>query len=283
MLLDLLKNIMRGGRADEPASAADQGNLRHQQKPDSPEAHVMTGYMNEQLVARNMQIIFASSMFGDKSFLELYNDAIRRTRTGIAPHKWYRRAQRALHLSHYYTYSLSLPGAAAECGVALGLSSLLLNTVADLYPEQEKKDFYMIDSFEGLSEITEHDLVVTEDNKEGVSLYKQGDMSCPFDWVKSVFDGYPHVKMIKGWIPEAFDQLPEQQWSFVHIDVDLYEPTLGCLEYFYKRVVPGGVIINDDYGSPDFPGCGKAWRDFCIANSIPFVKFDTGQAVIIKQ
>lgn len=43
--------------------------------------------------------------------------------------------------------------------------------------------------------------------------------------------------------------LPEKI-SFLLIDVDFYEPTLGALQAFYDRVLPGGIIILDDYYMP---------------------------------
>jgi len=230
-----------------------------------------------------MQILFANCTIGDEYFLKLYNDALQKTNSPVPRSTWYRRAQRALHLSNYFIYSLPLPGASAECGIARGFSSLLLNTIAGFYPDHEGKDFYMLDSFEGLSEITDNDLVVTDNTQEGFSRYKQGDFSCSIDKIKATFAGFQQVNLIKGWIPAVFEQLPEQQWSFVHIDVDLYEPTLSSLEYFYPRMVPGGVIIHDDYASPDFPGGGKAWYEFCVANNLPVVGLDTGQAVILKE
>src|SRR2546430_11261444 len=32
-----------------------------------------------------------------------------------------------------------------------------------------------------------------------------------------------------------------------HIDVDLYTSTLACLEFFYPRLVPGGILLSHDY------------------------------------
>ena len=68
----------------------------------------------------------------------------------------------------------------------------------------------------------------------------------------------------------------------MHIDVDLYEPTRGCLEYFYPRLVEGGVMICDDYGAPLYPGAHKAWDEYCGQNDIAYVVLDTGQSVLIK-
>ena len=49
------------------------------------------------------------------------------------------------------------------------------------------------------------------------------------------------------------------KFSFVHIDVDLYQPTLDCLEFFFPKLVSGGIIVCDDYNSSQFPGAKNAW------------------------
>lgn len=55
--------------------------------------------------------------------------------------------------------------------------------------------------------------------------------------------------------------LPVEEISFLHVDVDFYEPTLAALEMLYDRVVPGGVIVLDDYYA-DFLDCRRAVEDF---------------------
>jgi len=70
---------------------------------------------------------------------------------------------------------------------------------------------------------------------------------------------------------------------FVHIDVDLYQPTLAALEYFYPRLAAGGIIVCDDYGSLSFPGAYKAVEEFSRKYNEPILRFTTCQAVIIKE
>jgi hypothetical protein len=78
----------------------------------------------------------------------------------------------------------------------------------------------------------------------------------------------------------VFDTVTEQQWAFVHLDVTLYEPTLKALEYFYPRLVAGGVIICD--GSIFCPGAKKAWDEFCSARGLPFVVLGNRESILIK-
>lgn len=48
-------------------------------------------------------------------------------------------------------------------------------------------------------------------------------------------------------IPEYLIQEPELRISYLNIDLDHYEGTMTALQFFYPRVVEGGVIILDNY------------------------------------
>ena len=53
------------------------------------------------------------------------------------------------------------------------------------------------------------------------------------DFVRyEVLKDFKFVKTYKGWIPEKFFLVENQKFSLIHIDVDLYEPTLKSLEFF---------------------------------------------------
>ncbi|MEI9897143.1 MAG: TylF/MycF/NovP-related O-methyltransferase [Chthoniobacter sp.] len=58
-----------------------------------------------------------------------------------------------------------------------------------------------------------------------------------------------------GFIPETFRDVSIPQLAFAHIDVDLYQSVLDCVEFVYPRLTPGGVMLFDDYG---FPSCTRA-------------------------
>ena len=100
--------------------------------------------------------------------------------------------------------------------------------------------------------------------------------------MRGVFHDFPGVRFHRGFIPQVLSQLPDTRWAFAHIDVDLHEPTLASLEYFYPRMVKGGVIVCDDYGSKLFPGARKAWESYCGENAIAFVTLETGQSVLLN-
>ena len=59
-------------------------------------------------------------------------------------------------------------------------------------------------------------------------------------------------------------------------------PTYSCLEYFVLRLVSEGVIVNEDFASPLFPGGGQGWVEYCKTNELHCVVLDSGHSVYIK-
>jgi O-methyltransferase len=93
-----------------------------------------------------------------------------------------------------------------------------------------------------------------------------------------------NIKVHKGIFPSSVkDGLHEAKFAFVHLDADVYEPTLAGLDFFYPRMSIGGVIVVHDYNT--WPGARKAVQDF-FANKteVPIPMPDkSGSAVIIKK
>lgn len=238
-------------------------------------------------IQRNLEIMFADVAVGGVPFLESYRRAMAITGTQVGAFKQIRRALRAYCLMQYFNAALELEGGWAECGVLLGFSAALMTDLAKARDRRfDGAGLHLIDSFEGLSQPTLEDAVQLRDDaggtKQAVVTHTAGAFAVPLDRVRNTFRDFPNIEYHKGWIPAAFESLPDQAWSFVHIDVDLYQPTLASLEYFHPRLVKGGIIVNDDYQSPFFPGGEKSWDDYCARNGLSFVALDSGQAVLIK-
>jgi hypothetical protein len=181
----------------------------------------------------------------------------------------------------YILYSLAksvkdLAGNTAECGVFRGESSFLI-----CWLNQQKQDYHhhAFDSYEGLSRPGEFD---TPESKEAYKWEKH-DLTAPLDLVKKNLERFNFVVYHKGWIPSQFGYVAELQFSFVHIDVDLYEPTHDSLAFFYERMVPGGIILSDDYGSATCPGSKRAFDEFLRDKPETVIPLTTGQAFIVKQ
>ena len=148
----------------------------------------------------------------------------------------------------------------AECGCWRGHSSYLISKMIE---ESNKNiSFHIFDSFEGLSISTPEDKdFFHKDEKFKNWLTKHFSSSESF--VKNeVLGAFDFIKTYKGWIPSRFSEVENKQFSLVHVDVDLYQPTLDSLDFFFPRLVKGGAIICDDYNCSEFPGAKDAWDKY---------------------
>lgn len=185
----------------------------------------------------------------------------------------------------FYTFRYLLQGVTdvagdvCEVGCYRGLSAYL---IAEILTNMGKKvDFHICDSFEGLSNFDDSDKS-TYRNMNTPERLKH--FVCPLDTVKYNLREYDFINYHKGWIPEPFKNLTEKTFCFVHIDVDLYMPTLDSFKFFYPRLNRQGIMVFDDYGSLNFPGSRKA-IDECLSeiDDVCFVAVPSGQAFLIKR
>lgn len=75
--------------------------------------------------------------------------------------------------------------------------------------------------------------------------------------------------------------MADRRFSLVHIDVDIYRPTLDALEFFWDRVTPGGMVVCDDYGFSTCPGATAAMDEFFDGRA-PVMQLPTGQGLVIR-
>lgn len=104
-----------------------------------------------------------------------------------------------------------------------------------------------------------------------------------FEAVKSYLSEFENVLVFKGRFQDTCGALRNKKIHFVHFDVDIYEPTIFGLNFFDKRLAPGGVIIVDDYGFTTCPGVKKAVDEFIAATPGYFsLSLLTGQFLLVK-
>lgn len=158
-------------------------------------------------------------------------------------------------------YAASLPqGDVIECGCWHGHTAVGISTI--LAARGFTGRFHIFDSFEGgLSEFTARDESVfhlSDTEKQGLVRQFASD----FDFVRSVTERFGFVDLHPGWIPAIFATFERKPVRFVHVDVDMYEPTKAALEFFWDYLVPGGCIVIDDYNHTVFEGATRAVDEF---------------------
>jgi O-methyltransferase len=235
-------------------------------------------------INEHLDILFKDEHIGSENFADLYRRCLEHTGTAVTPFNVFQRFQTRLTLVQYFLATLALPGARAECGAYRGATALLLcHARRSRQPDYRGADFFLIDSFSGTSANTAHDLIPVRDGDRAARMeafFPPGKTDVTADMVRGYFGEYPEARICAGWIPEVFSALPECEWAFVHLDLTLYEPTLAALDYFYPRLVNGGVIVCD--GSMFCPGAHKAWNAYCAQHDLPYVGLGHRENVIIK-
>ena len=157
-----------------------------------------------------------------------------------------------------------IEGDIAEVGVYKGGSAKLI------CENKGNKKLYLFDSFEGLPNPSDRD----------TDGFCKGSFKYDFNMVKNYLKGYENVYLYKGFFPKTSKPIKDKMFSFVHLDVDLYDSTLECLKFFYPRMSKGGIIISHDYMW--IKGVRKAFDSFFKDKSEPIIEMSGSQCLIVK-
>lgn len=183
-----------------------------------------------------------------------------------------RRERRWLITSNeaFTIYSLAraqarLPGHMAEVGTYEGGSTKMICEAKGDRP------FHVFDTFEGMPEPKDGDRIV----------HHAGAYACSLASVSGYLKQYPNVQFYKGKFPDTASPVENLRFSFVHLDVDLYESTLGCLKFFYPRMEPGGIILSHDYSI--LAGVRQAFAEYLADKPESLVELPSTQCMVVKQ
>jgi hypothetical protein len=169
-----------------------------------------------------------------------------------------------------------IQGAIAEFGVYKGSTSKLICQV------KGDKPLYLFDTFEGMpnEKITEKDRW-RENTHRNTTLKEVREYLADFD----------NVVFVPGVFPDSASLVPalsEVKYSFVNIDVDLYESTIQALQYFYPKLMIGGRLVSHNYGlkfsdGGDTPGVKDAFSDYFANAPDMIVEIAETQCMVIKR
>jgi len=166
----------------------------------------------------------------------------------------------------------NIAGAFAELGVYKGETALLIHQM------DASRNLHLFDTFDGF---TERDLKseIINDDKYSTTNFSDTDLQS----VKNLFDESNNIFFYKGYFPETTKELKEETFALVHLDADLYEPTIAALHYFYPKLAPGGVIIVHDYNHT-WAGIERSVDEFkkTIPESVIEIADWQGSVMIVK-
>ena len=242
--------------------------------------------IDEKRVEQVLDEWYESEMIFGMPFLELFKTSLDKSDSGINPFQAVNKVRRCYNLVKLFNSSHSVSGDIAEAGVFRGSTARLMVEVMNAGQlNMTDKEIVLFDSFEGLPDLGSEDIPTRypPDAEGSEPFYRHTPRrfsNTNMELVAGMFADTPSVVLQKGWIPNSFAEHLNRYYSFVHIDVDLYQSTKDCLEYFVPRMNEGGIILCDDYLSLRFPGARIAWDLFCKQNNIQFITLDNYQSAI---
>ena len=163
----------------------------------------------------------------------------------------------------------------AEVGVYKGGTSYFILSVVESL-EWGFATLHCFDTFEGHSS---EDVQAEADSHQPVAAFND----TAYDAVAAYLGKFPNAKTYQGRFQDTSACVADKAFVFVHLDVDLYEPTLFALNFFDGQLTEGGMFVVDDYGSMTCPGVQRAVDEFTARNK-NYICFHLliGQCVLIK-
>lgn len=156
------------------------------------------------------------------------------------------------------------PGSVVECGVWRG--GMIAGIAEVLGPQRA---YYLLDSFEGLPPAQVEDGPAASEYQANPADPAYHD-NCAAEqrWAEQAMarSGATQVTLLKGWFEQTVPTLqPRDPIAVLRVDGDWYHSTKICLDCLYPLVVPGGLILLDDYYTWD--GCTRAVHEYLAAHA----------------
>jgi len=166
----------------------------------------------------------------------------------------------------------NIRGCVAELGVYKGDFAQYINMS---FPDSR---LYLFDTFEGFDS---RDVDTEKEKHYAKGLDRFSDTSVELVLSKMKYPDNCIVR--KGYFPETAQDVDEQ-FVFVSIDADLFDPIYHGLRYFYPRLQKGGYIFVHDYNSSDYTGAKAAVRRFSSEFDVSYFPLtdSDGSAVLMK-
>jgi hypothetical protein len=174
-----------------------------------------------------------------------------------------------------------LGGDFVECGVNRGFLSSAIMDYLDW--NRLDKTFYLLDTFRGLDER----FISDEERRDGILERTEQHLRTDFyttvaDPVKANFSEWKNVRFVEGAIPETLDRVDSDRIAYLHLDLNCSPPEVAAAEFFWDRLVPGAVVLLDDYAYKGYRSQKLGMDAFARARGVSILSLPTGQGLLLK-
>lgn len=205
---------------------------------------------------------------GDAAFMNIYSQIQNNTLVDI--YRCYELWQLVLKIN-----SLNPGTAILEVGVWRGgTAGIMSQQLSNL---KSMATLYLADTFEGVAKAGAKDSFYTGGEHNDTSQQIVED-------VLNNKSRYLHYKILKGIFPDdTAHEIPStEQFGLCHIDVDVYDSAKDILEWVWNKLIPGGVVVFDDYGFHSCTGVTKLVEEYRNHPDRQLIHNLNGHAIMIK-
>lgn len=229
-------------------------------------------YANDNLIALQRTAGFLQ----DKRFRQAVIGNVDRTNSARASQE--RSLAWRLHtLTWAARHCLSVDGDYVEAGVYRGFSFGVIAEYLDW--ATIAREMYLYDTFEGIPETYNSEGRNNRVYEEENSLNKDQI----YNTVLARFSKYENVKIVRGIVPDSFRTSCPERIAFMHIDMNSAKSEIATLDALWGKVVPGAIVVFDDYGWSGYAAQKAAEDKWMAANGHTILELPTGQGMVIKK
>jgi hypothetical protein len=182
------------------------------------------------------------------------------------------RMGKAIAQYELYKSIIGLPGQIVECGVFKGASLIRWATYREILESPHSRSIIGFDAFGQFPEQPDAADAAFASHwektcGEGISVGELNRLMA----AKGIVN---NIELIRGDIVETVEVYakahPWMKIALLHLDVDVYAPAMATLKALWDRIVPGGLLVMDDYGT--LPGETRAVDEFFAGQSVEIQK-----------
>ncbi|MBK7315541.1 class I SAM-dependent methyltransferase [Candidatus Aalborgicola defluviihabitans] len=163
---------------------------------------------------------------------------------------------------------LKLDGDFVECACYKGTTARIICDAINFAGQKDRR-YYLYDLFDHDPSMAHH--AMPEHSK---LLYQS---------VKDRFADAPNVVVTQGSVPAVLSDVAPEKIAFMHLDLNNADAEVGALDVLFERMVPGAVLVLDDYGWLGYRAQKLAEDPWFAARGYFVVELPTGQGLVIKQ
>jgi hypothetical protein len=95
--------------------------------------------------------------------------------------------------------------------------------------------------------------------------------------------GLGRYRVVGGRVPESFARGAPRRIAFAQIDLNDAAAEVACLEALHERIVPGGMLVLDDYGFARYRESHLREKEFFARRGTQVLELPTGQGLVVRR